>query len=298
MKVSANGIEIEVERHGNPDHPAALLIMGFTAQLTLWPAEFIQRLVDGGYQVIVFDNRDVGLSTKMEGQTPPRLAWHLPAKRLMPHKRFAGYDLTDMAADAIGVLDALGIEQAHVAGASMGGMIAQILAAKWPERVLSVMPVMTSTNAPGLPGPEPHVRCALIRTARGRSPERDAMIAGALDFLGAIGTKADGRSEAELREMIEASIDRSTYPQGAPRQMAAIIDSGNLRSHAASIAAPCLVLHGRDDPLIPPACGLDVARHIPRANFVAIGGMGHDLPPAYVEQIARIAVDHFDRAAG
>ncbi|NCN84272.1 MAG: alpha/beta hydrolase, partial [Sphingomonadales bacterium] len=150
MQVIANGINIEVEDHGNPQDPAILLVMGYTAQLIYWPMDFVNGLVDKGFRVVTFDNRDVGLSYKFDGVRGPNPIRQLIAKRFFPKRQMAPYNLSDMARDAVGVLDALEIDQAHIVGASMGGMIGQLIAADHADRVLSFTPIMSSTNGPGL----------------------------------------------------------------------------------------------------------------------------------------------------
>lgn len=278
MQITANGISLEVEDHGSKNDPALLLIMGFSGQLSLWPDAFVDGLVDRGFRVIRFDNRDIGLSHKLHGVKAPHLIWQLLVKRFFPRRRMAPYRLTDMAADAVGVLDALEIQQAHVLGVSMGGMISQILAAEYPDRVLSLMPVMTSTNAPGLPGPDGDVRKALIKAARNRPETAEEAMAAGMRFFTAIGSPGGEERHAEIEELIRKNVERSFYPEGPSRQMAAIIDTGNLRPWAARVQADSLVIHGADDPLIPYACGEDVAANIDGARFELIDGMGHDLP--------------------
>lgn len=278
MQLTANGISLEVEDHGERTDPPLLLIMGFSGQLSLWPDAFVEGLVGRGFRVIRFDNRDIGLSHKLHGVKAPHPIWQLFVKRFFPGRRMAPYRLTDMAADAVGILDALGIERAHVLGVSMGGMISQILAADYPDRVASLVPVMTSTNAPGLPGPDPQVRKALIEAARNRPETQEEAMEAGMRFFTAIGSPGGEERRAEIEELICRNVERSFYPEGPSRQMAAIIDTGNLRPWAARVQADTLVMHGADDPLIPYACGEDVAAHIDRARFELIDGMGHDLP--------------------
>lgn len=292
MKVQANGIEIEVEDHGNPDDPALLLIMGFSGQLSLWPDAFVDELVGRGFRVIRYDNRDIGLSEKFHGVKAPHPIWQMLVKRVLKKRRMAPYTLEDMAADAVGVLDALEIDKAHVLGASMGGMISQIVAADYPERVLSLTPVMTSTNAPGLPGPDKEIRKTLLQAARNRPETEDEAVAAGIRFFNAIGSPGGAERQAEIEELIRKNVARSFYPEGPSRQLAAIIDTGNLRPWAERVQARALVIHGANDPLIPYPCGKDVADHIEGARFALVEEMGHDLPEAKHRPLADMVAEH------
>jgi len=292
MKLRANGLEIEVEDHGNPDDPALLLIMGFAGQLSLWPDAFVDELVGRGFRVVRYDNRDIGLSHKFHGVKAPHPLWQLFVKRFLPNRRMAPYTLQDMAADAVGVLDALGIGKAHVMGVSMGGMISQIVGAEYPDRVLSLMPVMTSTNAPGLPRPNREIRKILIQAARNRPETEDEAVAAGLRFFNAIGSPGGEGRRAEIEELIRKNVARSLYPEGPSRQLAAIVDTGNLRPWARRIRAKTLVIHGEADPLILHPCGKDVADHIEGARFVLVGEMGHDLPEAKHAVLADMIAGH------
>lgn len=292
MKVQANGLEIEVEDHGNPEHPALLLIMGFSGQLSLWPDAFVDELVGRGFRVIRYDNRDIGLSQKFDGVKAPHPLWHLFVKRIFKNRRMAPYSLVDMAADAMGVLDALEIERAHVLGVSMGGMISQIVGAEYPDRVLSLMPVMTSTNAPGLPGPDKEIRKILIQAARNRPETEEEAIAAGMRFFNAIGSPGGAERQAEIAELIQKNVARSLYPEGPSRQLAAIIDTGNLRPFAQRVQAKTLVIHGAADPLILHPCGKDVADHVEGARFELVDDMGHDLPEEKHGNLADMVAEH------
>lgn len=291
-QVQANGIMIEVEDHGDPNDPAILLIMGYTAQLVFWPDDFVAMLVDAGFRVVRFDNRDVGLSHKFEGEGVPHPLWQLLVKRFRKQKRMAPYALEDMAADAVGVLDALDIEKAHIVGASMGGMITQIVGAEYPDRVLSLVPVMTSTNNPKLPGPDKHVRKLLIKSARKRPETPEEAVPATMNFFEAIAADKSPEHLADVEELVSRAAERSFYPQGPKRQMAAIIDTGDLRRFAARITAPTLVIHGADDPLIPPAGGQDVAANVNEARYAEIPGMGHDLPRNLLPEVTSLIAEH------
>ncbi len=297
-QVMANGIPIEVEDHGNKGDPVILLIMGFSVQLTFWPEDFVQSLVDAGYRVVRFDNRDIGLSHKFDGVKAPNPLWHLLVKRFLPSRRMAPYSLEDMAADAVGVLDALEIEKAHVIGVSMGGMISQILAADYPQRVQSLIPVMTSTNNPKLPRAEPHVQKALFAMAGKRPEGEDEAVAMSMRFFEIIGSKDAGRDLQEVEDIVRTAYRRSHYPAGPKRQMAAIIDTWDLRGWTRRLEAPALVIHGASDPLIPPACGEDVAANIKNAKLEIVDGMGHDLPPSLLDGITAKVLAHIGQNRG
>lgn len=292
MQIIANGINIEAEDHGNPDDPAILLVMGYTAQLIYWPMDFVNGLVQKGFRVISFDNRDVGLSFKFDGVRPPHPIRQMIAKRFFPKRQMAPYTLSDMARDAVGVLDALKIDRAHIVGASMGGMIGQLIAADHPERVLSLIPVMSSTNGPGLPGADAEVRKVLMQTARAKVRTPDEALELGLAFSALIASEEGRNRPKERREMMKLAQERAFYPAGPKRQMAAIIESGNLRPAANRITVPTMVIHGAEDPLIPPACGRDIAANVKGASFELVEGMGHDLPPSRLPKLVTLIASH------
>ncbi len=294
-QITANGIAIEVEDHGKKSDPAILLVMGLSAQLVFWPEDFIQSLVEAGYRVIAFDNRDIGLSHKFEGLQAPGPVWQLLVKKFLPSRKMAPYSLEDMAADTVGVMDALDIDRAHVIGLSMGGMIGQILAAKHPGRVATFIPMMTSTNNPKLPRAERHVQKALFGMSQNRPKDIDAATAMAVEFFKLIGSPEGARAEGEVENLIRAAIKRSHYPAGPKRQLAAIIESGDLRDWTKRITAPTLVIHGDSDALVPSDCGRDIAANIEGAEFALIKGMGHDLPSNLLDEVTRLIVKHVSR---
>jgi len=293
-RVDANGIEIEYESFGSASRETILLIMGLGSQLTMWPMELIQTLVASGYRVIRYDNRDCGLSTRMERFALPEMsevfaAWgrgHAPAP----------YALDDMAADAIGLMDALGIKQAHIVGASMGGMIAQLLAALYPERVLSLTSIMSSTGNPMLPSGTPQALSVLMRP----SPSRHNMAAVVEHNMKAyltIASPAYPPDEAALRKLVEANAARAYYPKGILRHLAAVMTNGDRRPRLRNIKVPTVVLHGADDPLIPVEGGKDTAANIEGAELRIIPGMGHDIPLALVPQFADAILTAAGRAS-
>jgi pimeloyl-ACP methyl ester carboxylesterase len=298
MKIRANNIDIEVQDSAErePAHakrPAVLLVMGLGMQLTAWPPEMVAALEAAGFRVVCFDNRDVGLSTALDVLGKPNLLW-ASLKYKLGMVPAAPYTLEDMASDALGVLDGLLIQQAHVVGVSMGGMIAQRMALAAPQRVLSLTSIMSSSGARGLPQAEPRVMQVLLSRPSGTST--DAVVAHSVRLFQAIGSPAYPTPEAELRARVLAGVQRSLRPAGTLRQMMAIVADFGRAALLGRITAPTLVIHGKADPLVPFACGEDTARRIPGARLVAIEGMGHDLPPEPVRQILAALIPHL-RAA-
>lgn len=270
-------LEIHYEDLGDPDNPPVLLIMGLGAQLVLWHDEFCQKLVDLGYRVIRFDNRDVGLSTKLHGR---HAGGPLVSKLL---RSFAGrpspsvYLLEDLADDAVAVLDHLGIERAHIVGASMGGMIAQIFAARYPQRTAGLGIIFSSNNSPLLPPPAPKALLALIKGPHPSSP-REVIVENSVRVSKIIGSPAYRKSDEQLRADAIETYERCFYPQGVGRHFSAILGSGSLKRYDAAITAPTVVIHGRADKLMRPAGGRSIAGAIPTARLVLFDGMAHDLP--------------------
>jgi pimeloyl-ACP methyl ester carboxylesterase len=283
------GIEIFYEDHGDPANEVILLVMGLGAQLTLWPDELVEALVGEGFRVIRYDNRDIGLSQKMEGARAPSLPIQLLRKKIgFPAK--VPYTLKDMADDGIGLLDALGIAQAHVVGASMGGMIVQLMAVHHPERLMSMTSIMSTTGNGKLPQAEKHAMEALIAPLKGMDEE--TLVAHGLNIAKNIGSPGFPFDPEQQREKVLKNVRRSVYPAGLPRQLAAIIDDGCRRSRLASVRTPTLVLHGEDDPLVKLEAGEDTARHISGARLVTIPGWGHDIPLPLVPRVANEIVAH------
>lgn len=294
--VTANGLEIECEIDGPEDGPPVLLIMGLAQQLIFWPEDFVAALNASGYRTIRFDNRDIGKSQKFDGRRAPNPLVQIPA-RLAGLKGLAPYSLEDMARDTAGVLDALKIGKAHILGVSMGGMIAQVLAARNPDRVNSLAIVMSSTNNPRLPRARAEIVKALAAPPATIATREEAL-ERAMYFWGLIGTRNSGATNDELRARLAAAYDRSHYPAGARRQLAAIIETGDLRKRfTRKIKAPTLVIHGGQDPLAPPAGGVDIFRNIDGARLEIIDGMGHDMPKKFRIRIAEMIVAHFRASA-
>jgi pimeloyl-ACP methyl ester carboxylesterase len=281
-KVKANGIEIEYETAGNKSDPALLLVMGLGAQLTIWPDSLFHGLAARGFHVIRFDNRDTGLSTDFGKWGVADIPGALQAA-MKGEKVDAPYHLDDMAADAIGLLDALGIDKAHMVGASMGGMIVQIIAAKYPQRTRSMVSIYSTSGRRGLPQGKPEALAML-----GSVPEsdtREARVLHGMKLRRTIGSPAYPTPAAELRAFVEKNVDRRWYPEGAGRQYVSVMASGDRVDLLRTIKAPTLVLHGEADPLLPVECGRDVAKLVPGAELETIAGWGHDFPTELVPRI-------------
>ena len=281
-KVQANGIDIEYEEFGSKDDPMMLLVMGFSSQLTNWPESLIRGLTDSGRRVVIFDNRDIGLTTELEGQTPPSprdIVKGIAAGEPMHEK--VPYLLDDMAADAAALIEALGADQADVMGVSMGGMIVQLMALNHPERVRTLIPVMTTSGDPSLPPATPEATAALTAVPEERTP--DAIADLAVQGRAVYGSHPDIRTpDDEIRANAIAAMQRSDRPMGTARQYAAILAQPRWHDRLATLDVPTLVLHGEMDTLILPAAGQDIARRVPGAKIEIIEKWGHDLSEAVV----------------
>jgi pimeloyl-ACP methyl ester carboxylesterase len=282
-QVKANGIALEYESIGDGPE-TVLLIMGLGAQMTRWSPEFRRRLAARGFRVVSFDNRDVGLSEKLDAAGLPDMPAVIGAA-MQGQKPPVAYDLGDMAADAAGLLDALGVEKAHIVGASMGGMIAQLVAADYPQKTLSLTSIMSSSGNRALPPPKPEALAVL--NERGPDPQADleAYLAHSARSAQIIGSPGYPFDAADHRERALADVKRSYYPAGFARQYAGVVASPDRRPKLAGIKAPSVVIHGADDPLVPVEAGRDTAENIPGAALKVIPGMGHDLPPELYDEI-------------
>jgi pimeloyl-ACP methyl ester carboxylesterase len=291
---SANGIEIAYDDRGNRHHPVILLIMGLATQMIAWPEAFCDSLAAHGFRVVRFDNRDVGLSTKFEAAPPIDLSALL--QRVMAGEKIdPPYDLTDMAGDTVGLMDRLGIEKAHVVGASMGGMIAQIIAAKYPDRVRSLVSIMSSSGDPGLPQAAPEAMMAIMQ-ARPDGGNRELAVQHGMGIYRAIGSPGFPMSDSELRMKVGAAFDRSYYPSGVGRQFAAILANGSRVEMLKGLSVPTLVLHGADDPLVPVEAGRHTAALIPGSNLTVIPGMGHDIVADLISILVEAIAAHCRKA--
>ncbi len=277
----ANGIDIYYETSGNPDDEPLLLVMGFTAQLIVWPDELVQGLCDRGFYVIRHDNRDCGLSEKTAGDPPDSMAVMAKAQAGEDVTGVAPYTLSDMSDDALGLLDHLGIDTAHVVGASMGGMIVQTMAIEHPERLRSVTSIMSTTGDQSVGQAAPEAMGALLAPP---AEGREAMIAQGIEGSKAIAGPLWNRELAAVRTA--AAYDRSFYPVGAAFQMSAIFASGDRSAALAAVDLPFLVIHGRADALIDWSGGVATAEAVPNADLLVLAQMGHDLPVALIPQVA------------
>jgi len=292
--IRANNIDIYYEENGPTDGPVILLVMGLGAQMIAWPDEFIDGLVAKGHRVIHYDNRDVGLSQRMDGAKTPNLVWTMLKARFGLPVRVP-YTLTDMAADGIGLLDALGIDKAHVAGASMGGMIVQLMAANHRERLLSMTSIMSSSGKPGLPGARADIQKSFM-VKRPPDASRDEAVAFGTELVRSFSYPDPARPENAHAEMTAKAFDRGYYPVGTRRQLLAIIADGSRVERLKKITTPTLVVHGGADPLVPKEGSEDIARHVPGARLEIIDEMAHDLPPSQVGRMVDLIAGHAKQA--
>lgn len=279
-------MELEFDTFGDSADPAMLLIMGLSAQMTAWDERLCQMFVGAGRFVIRFDNRDCGLSTKLDGQEPD-LAGAMAAAFADQPPPPLPYTLSEMAADAIGLLDHLGIRKAHIVGASLGGMIAQVIAVNHPDRVLTLTSMMSQPGDPEVGHPTPEAAVAIFAP---QPTTREEYIAAASRWM--VWQSKKYGDLARLTELAAREFDRSFYPEGAPRQIAAIYGSGRRTEALKSLAVPTLVIHGRDDTLITPAAGFLTAELIPGAHLLYLADMGHDLPEPLWPLLVNAIVAH------
>jgi pimeloyl-ACP methyl ester carboxylesterase len=284
-----NGVNLCYDSFGDSNAMPILLIAGLGTQMIRWPVLFCETLAAWGYRVIRFDNRDAGCSSHFTDHRPPDFA-ALASALAAGQRPCVPYTLHDMADDTIGLLDALGIEGAHLVGRSMGGMIAQIAASTYPARVLSLTSIMSSTGNPALPSAAPDVMAMLTRRAPDPLEDQAGFLQHSLAFARRIASPGFPFDEQTHRALILEETRRAYDPSGFGRQSAAIAATGDLRPLLARITVPTLIVHGADDTLIPAACGRDTAISIRGARFMLLQGMGHDLPSALYETVAK-AID-------
>ena len=283
MQINAGTTRIEIDDQGPPSAEPLLLVMGLGMQLTAWPEPFVQLLLARGFRVIRMDNRDAGLSQGFDHLGMPNLA--LAGLRYTLHMKVrAPYRIADMAADTLGVMDALGLPRAHVCGASLGGMVAQHLAANQPQRVASLTLMMTTSGARRLPQPAMRVRAALLSRPASAAP--DDVVAHLQRVLRVIGSPDFPTPAAEQARKLHDMVSRAWRPAGTARQLAAVLADGDRSALLARITAPTCVIHGRRDPLVPVAAGIELAALVPRAVADIVDGMGHDLPAALFQRFA------------
>lgn len=297
MKINSNGLSFEVVVDDPPAHVpttgTVLLTMGVGMQLVAWPEAFVNALLQAGYRVVRYDNRDIGLSTHLDALGTPSIPWQFVKYKLGFHMA-QPYTLQDMANDALGLLDALGVHKAHLVGVSLGGMVSQRLAATAPQRVCSLTSIMSSSGAPGLPGPTPEVVRAMMRRPTGTAPNN--VVDDSLRLLQLIGSPAFRDDAAHLRDRLMAGVTRSYHPEGVLRQTLAVMSDTDRHLLLPRITCPTLVIHGTADLFVPLVCGQDTAQRIPGALFEAIEGMGHDWPPAVLPLWLRVLLPHLAAA--
>lgn len=287
--VRANGIDLEYDEFGSPDDPGFLLVMGFSVQMTGWDERFCARLAEQGFRVVRFDNRDVGLSSRIVDGPVPDVV-----KALSGDHSSASYTVSDMADDAAALIDALGMAPAHVLGVSMGGMIAQSLAIRHPERVRSLCSVMSTTGDPSVGAPRAEAVTALLAPpATNRDEAAERAVAGSK----VLGSPAHPTDEATVRARAMAAFDRAHDPRGVARQLVAILASPDRTADLATVTVPTLVIHGADDPLIDVSGGEATAKAVPGSELLVVPGMGHDLPEALWPTIIDAAAANAAKAA-
>lgn len=289
-----DGIELCIEAGGNPEHPPVLLIMGLGSQMVFWPDDFVKRLIEAGFFVIRFDNRDIGLSSKVQIDGLPRvnqLKMMLRVQAGLPNRsQPVAYNLSDMAEDTARLIKKLNLGKTHLIGASMGGMIAQILAARYPNRVERMALMFTSTNRGFLKPPKPKQFYTLIKRPESHS-ERD-MVRHSVWFMKTVGTP--GHVDVKnVRDVAKVRYQRNFHPLGVMQQLNAILASGSIVRFSKQVKAPTIVLHGSKDGLLPYSHGKVVAKTIPDAKFYLIEGMGHDIPSYYQPYLVNLIQQHF-----
>ncbi|BDX00929.1 alpha/beta fold hydrolase [Maricaulis maris] len=295
-QIEANGITLEYDEQGPGSGVPILLIMGLGSQMTRWPAPFLDLLSEAGHRVIRFDNRDVGLSSRFDHAGAPNFGALLADLGAGKTPQLA-YTLDDMAADAVGLLDALAIERAHLVGVSMGGMIGQLVTADYPDRVLSFTSIMSTTGNRALPRATDAAQKVLMTPAPDPATDLEGFLDRAVQSSQVIGSPGYPVDPDLVRKKAAADAQRAYTPLGFARQYAAILCAGDRREKLATIRRPVEVIHGRDDPLVPVEGGEDTARAIPGAGLEIIDGMGHDIPPGLYDRIAAGIRRAVERAA-
>lgn len=292
--VASNGIRLAYDTFGADDAEAILLISGLGAQMIRWSVTFCEALASHGFRVIRHDNRDCGRSTHFTNSPVPDFGT-LAATIARGHRPDVPYGLDDMAADVIGLLDALSIARAHVVGRSMGGMIAQILASAYRDRILSLTAIMSSTGNPSLPQASPEIMTLMTGPAPDPITDKSRYLSRRLAFARAIAGAGTPFDEDAHRALILEELCHGYNPAGTARQIAAMAATGDLRGRLANVTAPTLVIHGGDDRLIHPDCGCDIAASIAGADLKILEGMGHDLPPSFETTVIDAIIEHVSR---
>lgn len=294
QQVEANGLSFCVETRGNPEGEPVIFIMGLGGQMILWPENLLDQYAREGYRVIRFDNRDIGLSTHLQA----RIEGHPVAAMVRSRAGLAvqaPYTLRDMAADVKGIMDALGIDQTHLVGVSMGGMISQLVASTWPERVKSVTLMMTSTNSPRLPMPKPGLIVKLSGVGA-KGHDEASVVKRSVSFWQAIQSPKYPADPSRLRQQMVESYRRAYNPAGLLRQTRAILATGGFADATRRLKMPVAIIHGKADPLVRPAAGEQLKYLLPHARLVMIDGMGHDMPEPLLGRFAAISLKTIQKA--
>ncbi|MCL6417025.1 alpha/beta fold hydrolase [Aestuariirhabdus sp. Z084] len=290
--VTSGSLQIYYERRGDPSHPPVLLLMGAGCQLSLWPQPLLQGLLESGFQLVLMDNRDIGLSSRVKAAANPSVATHLVRYLLgLPGK--AHYSLHDLVDDCRVLLDHLGLSSVHLLGYSMGGMVAQLLSAAYPERIRSLNLLMSGSNHPRLMSPSWRVIREVLRASQ--PTDNEGLCQRSFNFWKCIESPGWPADPELLWQQVKSDLQRGYDPDGFERQLLAIFATGSLRSWLCRIKAPTLVLHGTADPLIPCRAGRDSARHIPEARFESIEQMGHDFPPELLPRLHALLFTHLQQ---
>ena len=289
QRAQVGELELAYETFGTAGDPPVLLVMGLATQMIGWPDDFCRRLADRGYYVVRFDNRDIGLSTHLNDAGAPDLMAVLGGDHSS-----VPYELADLAGDCVGLLDALGLDSVHLVGASMGGMIAQLVALQAPERVRTLTSIMSTTGDPSVGSPSDAALALLLTPAAG---DRDGAVQQVVDTYRVIGSPGFEFDESALRDRAGLSFDRAYDPAGVARQLAAILTTRDRTPDLKSASVPCLVVHGAEDALVNVSGGHATAAAIPDAELLIVDGMGHDLPRQVWPQLIERMTALFDRAA-
>ena len=290
-RIKANGLEFEYDARGPENGQPVVLVMGYTAQMINWPDAFCDGVADAGYRVVRFDNRDIGLSSELSDKGAPDIGAIF--EKVMTGQdatALAPYLLDDMAMDTVAIIDALGLGPSHIIGASMGGMIAQLVALNHPEQVRSVIPAMTTSGATGLPQAEPEA--SKVLTQQPESQAREHVVPQGVKARKIIGSHPSVQdSDAHIEERVGAAYDRSYRPLGAARQYAAIVAQPRWHDRLPDLKAPMMVMHGEVDPLIPILNGRDIADRVPGAKFVEVKKWGHDMASPLIPELTKHVTD-------
>jgi pimeloyl-ACP methyl ester carboxylesterase len=293
VELPQRGLHLEYESHGRADRPAVILIMGLGMQLVSWPPELIDMLVDGGFRVVVFDNRDIGLSGS--GPLPQYTRAQRALLAYLLYQRFTPpYRIADMAADTLALADALHIDRFHLVGVSLGGMIAQTIAVRAPERVRSLVSIMSSAGPRTAPWASPALLWRFLQRPP-KDADFDAKVRHFVALMQALGNIHDRAELKLLRERLKLSLERAYNPAGVARQLLAVLADPDRSEEVARIACPTLIIHGADDPLVPVAAARHLARLLPEAKLEIIPGLGHYLPQAKLARIGGSIIEHLRR---